>query len=158
MATAMSTAGETMWASTAALPTTSPPKMETVAPMGLGRRSPASWSTSKARSMMSTSNTVEKGTSCLAATMDRASFTGMASGWKVTRAIYSPGTRMVTKAQNHRITFRAEAAIQWKARSWPVLKNWSMVPGSIQAKGSPSAISPTRPSSRAWQNRSGRWV
>lgn len=29
---------------------------------------------------MSTSNTVEKGTSCLAATMDRASFTGMASG------------------------------------------------------------------------------
>ena len=80
MATAMRTAGETMRASTAALPTTSPPRMDTVAPMGLGRRSPASWSTSKARSMMSTSKTVEKGTSCLAAAMDRASFTGIASG------------------------------------------------------------------------------
>ena len=42
IATAMSTAGETMRGSTAALPTTSPPRMDTVAPMGLGRRSPAS--------------------------------------------------------------------------------------------------------------------
>ena len=80
MATAMSTAGETMWASTAALPTTSPPRMDTVEPMGPGRRSPASWMTSKDRSMMSTSQMVEKGTSCLAATMDRASLPGMASG------------------------------------------------------------------------------
>ena len=87
MATAMSTAGETMWASTAALPTTRPPRMDTVAPIGEGSLSPASWSTSKATSIISTSKTVEKGTSCLAATMDRASFTGMASGWKVTRAI-----------------------------------------------------------------------
>ena len=86
--------------------------MDTVAPMGLGRRNPASWSTSKASSMISTSNTVEKGTSCLAAAMDRASFTGMASGWKVTRAIYSPGTSTVMTAQNHRIRFRAEAVIQ----------------------------------------------
>ena len=41
---------------------------------------------------------VEKGTSCLAATIDRASLAGMASGWKVTRAIYSPGSSRVTRA------------------------------------------------------------
>ena len=80
MATAIRTAGDTMWASTAALPTTSPPRMDTVAPMGLGSRRPASWTTSKASSMISTSKMVEKGTSCLAETMDKASLTGIASG------------------------------------------------------------------------------
>ena len=54
--------------------------MDTVAPMVEGSRSPASCKISKATSMISTSNTVEKGTSCLAETMDRASFTGIASG------------------------------------------------------------------------------
>ena len=86
MATTISTAGDTILASTAAEPTTRPPRMDTVCPMAAGRRSPASWSTSKARSMMSTSNTVVKGTSVLAALMDRASFRGIISGWKVTAA------------------------------------------------------------------------
>ena len=62
---------------------------------------------------MSTSKMVEKGTSCLAATMDRASLGGMASGWKVTRAIYSPGTSRVMRAHSQRMALMAEAANQW---------------------------------------------
>ena len=81
MATTTSTAGETSLASTAAEPTTSPPRMDTVCPMEEGRRSPASWSTSKAASITSTSTRVEKGTSALAEMMDSISFTGISSGW-----------------------------------------------------------------------------
>ena len=86
-ATTMRTTGETMRASTAAEPTTRPPRMETVWPMELGSRSPASWMTSKAASIMMTSKMVVKGTSCLAATMARASRVGSSSRWKVTAAI-----------------------------------------------------------------------
>ena len=68
----MMTAGETIFASTAACPTTRAPMMETLCPMVLGIRSPASWSSSKASSMASTSNWVEKGTSCLLAMIDSA--------------------------------------------------------------------------------------
>ena len=80
MATTMSTTGETMEASTAADPTTRPPRMEAVCPMGPGSRSPASCTASKASSMMRTSNTVEKGTSVLASEMDQASRAGIISG------------------------------------------------------------------------------
>ena len=76
-----------MRASTAAEPTTSPPRMDTVCPMEPGRRSPASWMISKAMSRMSTSKMEVKGTSCLAAMMERVSLVGSISGWKVTAAI-----------------------------------------------------------------------
>ena len=69
-----------MEASTAAEPTTSPPRMEAVWPMAPGSRRPASWTASKARSMMSTSKMVEKGTSVLASEMDQASRAGIISG------------------------------------------------------------------------------
>ena len=81
MATITSTAGDTSLASTAALPTTRPPRMDTVCPMAAGSRSPASCTTSKAMSITSTSARVEKGTSALAEMMDSISFTGMSSGW-----------------------------------------------------------------------------
>ena len=84
MATTTSTAGLTSLASTAAVPTTKPPRMDTVCPMDEGSRSPASWSTSKANSITSTSASVGKGTLCLAAMMDSASFTGIISGWNST--------------------------------------------------------------------------
>ncbi len=80
MATTTSTAGDTSLASTAAEPTTSPPRMDTVCPMEEGRRSPASCKTSKASSITSTSVSVEKGTLALAAMMDRVSFTGISWG------------------------------------------------------------------------------
>ena len=85
-ATTMSTAGETILASTAALPTTRPPMMDTVWPMDWGRRRPASWRISKASSSTITSKAERKGTSCLAAMMDRASLVGIISWWKVTMA------------------------------------------------------------------------
>ena len=69
--------------------------MDTVWPMEEGRRSPASWSTSKARSMTRISVRVEKGTSALAAMMDRVSFTGISSGSNSTAAAYSPGRNRV---------------------------------------------------------------
>lgn len=87
IATTTSTAGLTSLASTAADPTTRPPRMDTVCPMEEGRRSPASWSTSKASSITSTSARVGKGTLCLAEMMDRASFTGIISGWNSTALI-----------------------------------------------------------------------
>jgi len=86
MATTMSTAGEMILASTAALPTTRPPMIDTVCPMDWGRRSPASWRISKASSRTMTSKTERKGTSCLAAMMDRARRVGIISWWKVTMA------------------------------------------------------------------------
>ena len=86
-ATTISTAGETILASTAAEPTTRPPMMETVWPMDWGSRSPASCRISKAMSRTMTSKAERKGTFCLAAMMDRASRVGIISWWKVTMAI-----------------------------------------------------------------------
>ena len=78
-ATTMSTAGETILASTAAVPTTRPPMMDTVWPMDWGSRSPASWRISKASSSTTTSKEERKGTFCLASMMDRARRVGIIS-------------------------------------------------------------------------------
>ena len=83
MATATRAAGETSRASTAALPTTSPPMMEIVCPMDWGRLMPASCSSSKAISNPRTSNTVAKGTAFLLSMIDCSSASGIISGWNV---------------------------------------------------------------------------
>ena len=80
MATTMSTTGDTMAASTAAEPTTSPPKIDAVCPIGPGNRSPASCTASNASNIMSTSNKVENGTFSFASEIDQASRAGIISG------------------------------------------------------------------------------
>ncbi len=155
MATTTSTAGDTSLASTAAEPTTSPPRMETVCPMEEGRRSPASWSTSKASSITRISVRVEKGTSALAAMMDRDSLTGISSGSNSTAAAYSPGRNRVMSMHTYRRTDSAPATAQLVLRSWPVRKKLSRVAGNSHPMGMPSTITPTRPSASPVQKRSG---
>ena len=60
--------------------------------------------------------------------------------------------------QRYRSTDSADAASQFWDRSCPVRKNCPMVPGSRYPSGSPSTMTPTRPSTSPAQNRSGRSV
>ena len=78
-AVTMRAAGDTSFASTAAVPTTSPPMIDTAVPIACGRWSPASCSSSKESSMAMTSVATPKGTYCFAAVMDSSSFTGSIS-------------------------------------------------------------------------------
>ena len=67
--TAISAAGDTRLASTAAVPTTRPPIIDTVCPMDWGSCNPASCRISKASSKNKTSKIVGNGTSFLLSTM-----------------------------------------------------------------------------------------
>ena len=79
VATTMTAMGDMTFASTADWPTISAPMTLTVSPMGLGSRSPASCSSSKAMSMPVISSAVENGTSCLDWMIESSSFEGIIS-------------------------------------------------------------------------------
>ena len=78
-AATISAAGEISRASTAVVPTASPPMIDTAVPMACGRWSPASCSSSKAASRPMTSKTVSNGTSCLESMMASRSLVGIIS-------------------------------------------------------------------------------
>ena len=83
VAATMSAAGETRFASTAAVPTTRPPMMETAVPIACGRCSPASCKSSNAASRPSTSSSVGNGTFSLLSMMASSSFVGSICCWNV---------------------------------------------------------------------------
>ena len=79
----MRAAGDTSFASTAAVPTTSPPMIDTAVPIACGRWSPACCSSSNAHSNPTTSKSVENGTSCLLSMIDSSSFVGSICWWNI---------------------------------------------------------------------------
>ena len=78
-ATTIMAMGDVTRASTADWPTMSAPIIDTVSPMGFGRRRPASCKSVNATSIPMTSSAVEKGTSCLASIIDSSSRDGIIS-------------------------------------------------------------------------------
>ena len=66
--------------------------IDTVCPIGSGRRSPASCSSSNATSILRMMIGVVNGTSCSAWITDSSSFAGIISGWYIAIATYSAGS------------------------------------------------------------------